>query len=901
MMITFGYKCSSAEEADIIRTLEHILPEEYNILLLSYENIKSSHIIGESQFKAEFRVDVRTEDETSKFMERYSEKSWTTHNKFKGDKRGKGVKTIVSGIRKCHHAVKRHGLMEGPKRPKHTGPGRQPNDELQPRKNTDCPAMLNFALSGKKLHTSRGELKKTFATSKEQVENHPLLIKLNYTHNHSIHSANALKYGIVSDETVASLTKLFEQDRTPSSALAEYKRKLLTGKSAQEKIRIMADRRLVPSTSWVSHYHRKYRLDKFGPEDGPDAYALAKQRIDAYNEKNGKELAKIDKTEDGDVMVAICDEFSQRVHENVPQAGDIVLVDATSNLDRHDTKLFHFICPTPAGGLPLGSIITTREDGETIEPALKMLKEVMPDGAFFHRGPETGPKLFMTDDCAAERKALKSAFPGAILLLCVFHLLQALWRWLWNSDHKVTKIDRPPLFTSFKSLVYAPNDNEYSAAEKEMLKHDVVKKYPQFIKHVKGDLLPRKEEWSLTTRFEKNYTTHNVNTTNYAEVSFRITKENQFNRIKAHNLADLLDIILDDSEYYVNRCIDIGNNRTENLENQKSRYLPKSSTIDAARITPIEDGLPNSFLVPSEEVEGLHYEVNMDLGLCECPMGMLRGPCKHKHLVGANFSIPSPDVIPSSDSEKDSALRAFYHFLGTGTQMNANWYRPLAQPDEVTSAVPFHPDIFNFMRVHSIPDEDETNFDVDHGHSQLHESAEKVIAAPTFMVYDADGQRIDGGDSDESEDDTERISDELQEELNSFTTDMLIRLRNDPERYKKPMKYFLKNIKQVHDAGPRKFIHAMYTFGADFNTASTKGRRKNAGRIGINSTHKSRRLYKARGSGAAPMGRPSNAVRPRKRGSEPVAHILPAKQRKIKNPRSLSKAVAANRAAEKKH
>ena len=93
---------------------------------------------------------------------------------------------------------------------------------------------------------------------------------------------------------MASLTKLFEQDHTPSGALAEYKRKLLSGKSAQEKIRIMADRRLVPSTIWVSPYHRKYRLDKFGPEDGPDAYALAKQRIEAYNEKHGKELAKIE-------------------------------------------------------------------------------------------------------------------------------------------------------------------------------------------------------------------------------------------------------------------------------------------------------------------------------------------------------------------------------------------------------------------------------------------------------------------------------------------------------------------------------------------------------------------------------------------------------------------------------
>ena len=76
-----------------------------------------------------------------------------------------------------------------------------------------------------------------------------------------------------------------------------------------------------------------------------------------YNEWHGMELAKMSQTENGETIVAICDSFFCRVHENLPQAGDIVLVDSTSNLDRHDTKLFHIICPSPAGGMPLGNIM----------------------------------------------------------------------------------------------------------------------------------------------------------------------------------------------------------------------------------------------------------------------------------------------------------------------------------------------------------------------------------------------------------------------------------------------------------------------------------------------------------------------------------------------------------------
>ena len=77
--------------------------------------------------------------------------------------------------------------------------------------------------------------------------------------------------------------------------------------------------------------------------------------------------------------------------------------------------------------------------------------------------------------------------------------------------------------------------------------------------------------------------------------------------------------------------------------------------------------------------------------------------------------------------------------------------------------------------------------------------------------------------------------------------------------------------------------------------------KKTGKKIGISNTHRSRRLYKASGSGTVPKGHPPKAFYPRKRSSDPAAHILPVKKRKKKNPHSLSSAVAANRAAEKKH
>ena len=103
-----------------------------------------------------------------------------------------------------------------------------------------------------------------------------------------------------------------------------------------------------------------------------------------------------------------------------------------------------------------------------------------------------------------------------------------------------------------------------------------------------------------------------MNTTNYVKISFRITKDNQFNRIKAYNLPDFLDIVLDDSVYYVQRCI--GNNRVSQIRNHNSRYLSKKCNIDPTKIVTFDVDVPNSYLVPSERIEGKMYKFNMDLG-----------------------------------------------------------------------------------------------------------------------------------------------------------------------------------------------------------------------------------------------------------------------------------------------
>lgn len=88
-----------------------------------------------------------------------------------------------------------------------------------------------------------------------------------------------------------------------------------------------------------------------------------------------------------------------RAHQMLRQSGELVYVDATSSLDRYNFPMFIISTCTPAGGLPLGVVITSGEDKTT---ALICLKSVLPQNAFNGRGPQ-GPEMCITDDCAAER------------------------------------------------------------------------------------------------------------------------------------------------------------------------------------------------------------------------------------------------------------------------------------------------------------------------------------------------------------------------------------------------------------------------------------------------------------------------------------------------------------------
>ena len=189
----------------------------------------------------------------------------------------------------------------------------------------------------------------------------------------------------------------------------------------------------------------------------------------------------------------------KRVHKEVPQCGELVFVDATSNTDEHNLNVFLLCTHNVSDALPCGLVITSDEKESTVKQAFQMLSDCLPEYAFNGRGPTTGPEVILTDNCLEERNALKSVWPTATHLLCIFHVLQQVWRWIIEKDHLVNQHDRPEVFSLFKKSLYATTEQSFDDCYEDPLSDDVCSKFPNLLQYYRN-LYVIKNDFALCFR-----------------------------------------------------------------------------------------------------------------------------------------------------------------------------------------------------------------------------------------------------------------------------------------------------------------------------------------------------------------------------------------------------------------
>ena len=217
-----------------------------------------------------------------------------------------------------------------------------------------------------------------------------------------------------------------------------------------------------------------------------------------------------------------------------------------------------------------------------------------------------------------------------------------------------------------RNLTYAQTSDKFHELQEKLLEDEIWLKYENFKRHIQKVYLARSHMWAMYHRYENQLPTHATNTNNFVEASFRILKEIIFQRKKAYNLPELLDILFEaESRFYVRKLIDLANNRNICAT---SRYKDQTVSIERAQISKVEDGF---YYVESESNPSTFYRICTASGTCECPQGRNRGPCKHKAAIHYYHGEAAFNVIPT----QDPSSRRLWNFIATGQWLPGSWFR----------------------------------------------------------------------------------------------------------------------------------------------------------------------------------------------------------------------------------
>ncbi|CAB5394533.1 unnamed protein product [Rhizophagus irregularis] len=336
----------------------------------------------------------------------------------------------------------------------------------------------------------------------------------------------------------------------------------LAAANEKELITLLADRATNPDYNFVYNLFKKYREINLGAKLGQP------------------------------FVLAIVTNLMKRVHKKIRQAGKICYFDASSNFDPLNTSIMLLYTSCVAGALPFDLFLISDESEVTIEFAINKLKSILPSNAFFGRGVDLDPSMFMTDDSAAEH-------------------------------------DRSTVISDFKRILYANSENIMNV-EYQKFQLQWYNKYSKLARHC-SLLWERKEFWAVS--FRNSALTRGNHTNNYVERSFGIIKDIIFSRVKAYNPIQVYFFIIGNMErFYERKLLAIANKQLNSIS--KRFFCPGWESVDQNKI--VSANIEHMYYVQSTSKSDIFYIVDSNIGICTCLKGNAEGPCKHQAAVAVN-------------------------------------------------------------------------------------------------------------------------------------------------------------------------------------------------------------------------------------------------------------------------
>lgn len=808
---------------------------------------------NDSKWTATVRVKLDTKQEAEKWLTDFEKENFLDFRVLL-TKKGNSSRLVFKRMYRCHHNTV----------PRHKNLTNENKKRVFASKNTGCPAQITITINQKMPWSSDMLLK-----------DYPCTITIKHAHNHPIQAVDALRRRRPNEETKKKFVEMLKAGHTALSAIESHKFDLQM-KYGDDYYQAAGDGADCPTNAWVYRLYKIMCTEKYGPQTGDAMVESMKKLCEEYNVQCKSECAKVEVVEDRQHLVfVLCSPLMKRAHRLLKSAGEIMFADASGTMDCLNCRLFLFLTSSVAGAVPLGVLIVTSESESVLKIAIGLWKSLLPNDAFFGRGPSVGPKLIMTDDSRSERNAFQASFPDAILLLCLFHLLQAFWRYLWDREQNIPKNDRPQLLYLLKDLVYAENESDFKEKLDAAMNSPKLDLYPKVKKHIQ-DLLPRAAEWA---KFEReNLLTRGNDTNNYSEGNINVMKTKVLVRTKAFNPVQLADFIITRYQAYLERrLVDIVNNRA--LNPFKSRYYIRAEKLVDLKCEKLASP-PNTFLVKNSK-KGSEYHVVMDLEVCSCPHGKSGNPCKHLCAVVQQFNICSSLIHPLLQCHNPTMRKILFEVAYGHRNVPAGWFDGL----------------YNEINPPTLQQEESSDND-----PCLHEAVASNAVAEEIVQHD-----------ETSFETPHEVINSLEDSLNEICSKWIQKLKDNPDTFAPAMKVFVQQNEKFEHSETG-LVSALHTFGKSNGPFAVGHKKRNQSQIPVQPTSKARRTTYLGGKSAQFTGRPCksmnsggqtsdhsyNAAVKKVNSSEPVWQRIPNRV-KMPAPHSLQLCVDAKRSLGSKH
>ncbi|XP_071550412.1 uncharacterized protein [Panulirus ornatus] len=594
-------------------SLKAVLPPGYDYYIESYEDCKEYE--GEKRFNANFRIarSEATKDSMRRWIEEFCSHSLTTY-RIERTYPSETKWFIYRVDLRCHHNTK---------------PSSHKRVRTPHKKHTACPAKMVIKIRQEKLSKRK--------IHEVQLKTHPVEVALYHLHNHLTQKKDALQFRDPDFALVEKFRKMYRAGYKPAAALEIHKRDLHMEYEDDYHV-ALEDRGLCPDMNWC--YRQYYLTTKELENDDTSTKKIKslEEFVKDYNRRCNEKCAVVKLLNDSsnNLVVALVTPLMKRCHRELTQSGKLVFID-TVRVDYLRCRVYLLLTHSVAGGLPLGVLITSSDCPNVVLQALHMFMNLLSDQGFNGQGA-AGPAVFMTQDDMSQHDALMAAFPEAELVVCPYHVVQTAWESLCDSQAGVDSGNRQELFEMVKEMVLAKTTGDLEEKYRKLMTSPQAQFSLKFFSYME-ELYTRRYEWAVCLR--EDLLDRIGSTDNIFNLTVDSLKDKVLHQTKACTLVQLLEFLTDDMEdYYKKKVHCIADNRIEAAFIQ--RYLQDKKMMESLEIVPY-------FRVRNTS-SGECYDVDMNLGLCSCSVGVMGETCRHQYALSQKLGKCSFMMQPLLDT-----------------------------------------------------------------------------------------------------------------------------------------------------------------------------------------------------------------------------------------------------------